>query len=210
MHAVEGLPRRVPPVPFRSSRTTVERGTRIIEVQVGSISQFNSFGQCPGARGDKWRLQLGALRKGGGFSIVLRGGVNAHHGILNLRVRFPAHPETVVALEPIDWYSMQTRHPVTKKTGSFAIPFSGHAVLEGEVQERNPSSHGFWMCLDSVAVEGGEEEGVGGGVDGEGQRRGAGTSGGGGGEEEEDDEEDDEDLGDDDDGDMYQFSWPFG
>ena len=164
---------------------------------MGSIPQFASFGQCPGARGDRWRVHLGPIRKGEGYRFVLRGGVNAHHGVLALRLIFPSHKAGTTAeytegfVASIDWFGAETRHPVTKRTAPFAVPVSGQAVLEGEVRERHERSLGYWMCIDSVALV----------ADGSGDGEGAGQDASMGGAD---------DNGDDDEGDMDETSWPFG
>ena len=222
---LELLPTRTSRLAFLQHAQVIV-GRNVIALYVGNIRSFSSAGQCPGGRGDRWRLRLGPLRRGVGYCVWLRGGINAHHGILDLAVKFPDHQGLIVqvcggsgshegdeiqqkaaaeeeieaaAISPgLDLYSTTTRHPVTKRTMPFALPVSGDAILEGSVSKKNRRSLGFYMCIDSIALIPATIGNLGQWHDGQEEVA------------REDERDDDEDHGDDDDGDMDEDAWPYG
>jgi len=119
-------------------------GRMITTVCIGGIRQYISGGQIPPQNGDSWSHGPFWLAAGT-YDILVRGGVNAHHGKLRISL-----DDEEVTTEPQDWHCAETHFVVEQVIENVNISRSGPHTLTGTVDGASGSSH--WMCLTEIEI----------------------------------------------------------
>ena len=133
-------------IPFED--VDVVSGSPVVEIFVGGEQQQAAFAQNPPARGDSWNVNIPCLHSGQ-YQMVLTGGSNPHHGILEVSWWFGAVDGECHGSAEIDWFSDHDVFPVEKRI-PVTLPTSASLNIQARVQNKCEQSGGYWMCLNRL------------------------------------------------------------
>ena len=144
----------------------VDRGTPMSTVCVGGVQRYVACAQLPPEEGDKFTHGPFWLQAGD-YSLLVRGGVNQHHGSLKLSIDGMTMVDTGVEVgdesaKPQEvcqnWSCPDTYFMVEQVAHSVHVHTTGPHYLTGEVvSHRDGETLAYWMCLSELELRKNDE-----------------------------------------------------